>query len=98
MSSHDRRRRKMNANRYRWIALIGLVATVALFAAGCAAAPATPMAQEGAAGERVPEMEEMAEEPAAAEVAWTTPLRTVPRRACRRFRTLTSRSDRARIA
>jgi hypothetical protein len=48
----------MNANRYRWIAVIGLVA---LFAAGCAAAPPTAMPGEPVA------QEEIAEAPAAAE-------------------------------
>jgi hypothetical protein len=60
-------KKEMNTNRYRWIALIGLVAIVALLAAGCAPAPATPMAQEGAAGERAVEMEQAPMEPAAAE-------------------------------
>jgi hypothetical protein len=59
----------MNANRNRWIALIGLAAVVALLAAGCAPAPPTTMPGEAAADRMVPEMEEesMEEAPAAAE-------------------------------
>jgi hypothetical protein len=48
----------MNINRRHWIALIGLAAAVALFAAGCAAPEPTARPQESAAGEVAVEREE----------------------------------------